>query len=207
MKKIIAMLLAVMLVASMAACGNNAAEATVATTEATTPATESTAADNTAEDVVPASALEVLETVWNSYADDDKFAVFGGNQNENAVMDAPGAFDVADTEGLTYLLLVPEDQIANIDGAASMVHLMNGNNFTCGVFHVTGDVQAFAAAMKAAINGNRWMCGMPEQMFITVIGGEYVLVSYGVGDAMNPFQAKVAAAYPGAKQFCAEALA
>lgn len=185
MKKIIAMLLAVMLVVSMAACGGNA-DNTPATTEAKEP--------------VPASALEILEKVWGSYADDEKFFVFGGNMGENAVMDAPGAFDLTDTDGLTYTLLVPEEQAANIDGAASLIHGMLANNFTCGVFHVTGDVKAFAEAMKTAVTGNRWMCGMPEKLLISVVGGEYVLMAFGIGDAINPFEAKLAAAYPAAEQ-------
>ena len=186
MKKIIAMLLAVMLVASMAACGGNNATTTPTTTEAKVE--------------VPASALEILETVWGSYADDEKFFVFGGNMGENAVMDAPGAFDLTDTDGLTYTLLVPEDQASNIDGAASLIHGMLANNFTCGVFHVTGDVKAFAEAMKTAVTGNRWMCGMPEKLLISVVGGEYVLMAFGIGDAINPFEAKLAAAYPAAEQ-------
>ena len=184
MKKIIAMLLAVMLIASMAACGNNAK--TPETTEAKEP--------------VPASALEILETVWGSYTDDEKFFVFGGNMGESAVMDAPGKFDLTDTDGLTYTLLVPEAEAANIDDAASLIHGMLANNFTCGVYHVTGDVKAFGEAMKTAIMNNRWMCGMPEKVLVTVIGGEYVLVGFGIGDAINPFQAKLTAAYPKAEQ-------
>ena len=192
MKKIIAMLLAVMLVASMAACGGNTAT-TPATTEAKEP--------------VPASALEILETVWGSYADDEKFFVFGGNMGENAVMDGPGKFDLTDTDGLTYTLLVPEAEAANIDDAASLIHGMLANNFTCGVFHVTGDVKAFAEAMKTAVTGNRWMCGMPEKLLISVVGGEYVLMAYGIGDAINPFEATLAAAYPAAEQLYFEDLA
>ena len=185
MKKIIAMLLAVMLVASMAACGGNTAT-TPSTTEAKEP--------------VPATALEILETVWGSYAEDEKFFVFGGNMGENAVMDGPGKFDLTDTDGLTYTLLVPEAEAANIDDAASLIHGMLANNFTCGVYHVTGDVKAFGEAMKTAIMNNRWMCGMPEKVLVTVIGGEYVLVGFGIGDAINPFQAKLTAAYPKAEQ-------
>ena len=191
MKKIIAMLLAVMLIASMAACGGNTAT-TPATTEAKEP--------------VPASALEILETVWGSYADDEKFFVFGGNMGENAVMDGPGKFDLTDTDGLTSTLLVPEAEAANIDDAASLIHGMLANNFTCAVYHVTGDVNAFGEAMKTAIQGNRWMCGMPEKVLVTVIGGEYVLVGFGIGDAINPFQAKLTAAYPAAEQLFFESI-
>lgn len=192
MKKMIAMLLAVMLVASMAACGN-AGNDTPTTTEAKVE--------------VPASALEILNNVWAGYGDDEKFPVFGGNQNENANMEGPGAFDVTDTDGLTSLLLVPADQIANIDGAASMVHMMNSNTFTCGVYHVTGDAKAFAEAMKNAVMNNQWMCGMPEKLVVSSIGGEYVLVAFGLGDAMNPFLTKLAAAYPAAQELYSEDLA
>ena len=190
MKKIIAMLLAVMLVASMAACGKGGANETTAPKEP-----------------VPASALEILEKVWGSYTDDEKFPVFGGNQDENANMEGPGEFKVTDTDGLTALLLVPEAQIANVDGAASMVHMMNSNTFTCGVFHVTGDAAAFAAAMKDAVMNKQWMCGMPEKMLIASVGGEYVLVAFGLTDAMTPFQAKLVAAYPAAQELYNEDLA
>ena len=193
MKKLIAMLLAVMLVASLAACGNNAG----------------TAGNTEAKEAVPASALEILETVWGAYAEDDKFFVYGGNMGENVVENAPGKFDVTDTDGLTYTLLVPEAEQAKIDGAASMVHGMLANNFTCGVFHVTNaaDAEAFAAAMKTAVNGNQWMCGMPEKLLITVIGGEYVLVAFGLEDAIKPFNEKLNTAYPQANQICYEAIA
>ena len=141
----------------------------------------------------PASALELLETVWGSYADDEKFFAAGGDMN-NAVDGAPGKYDVAD-EGLTSILLVPADQIANIDEAASLVNGMMLNNFTCGAFHVTGDVKAFADAMNTAISTNRWMCGMPEKMFVAVIG-EYVVAAFGLNDFMNTFESKLSAAYP-----------
>ena len=184
MTKIIAMLLAVMLAASMAACGNTAG-----------------GSDTTgAKAEFPASALEILEKVWGSYADDEKFFCYGGLAGESMVENAPGKVDITDTDGLTYTLLVPADQTANIDDAASLVHGMLANNFTCGVFHVTGDAKAFGEAMKNAVMNNQWMCGMPEKVLVSVIGGEYALVAFGIGDAIDPFQSKLAAAYPAAEQ-------
>ena len=32
---------------------------------------------------MPASALEILETVWGTYADDEKFSIIGGNIEAN----------------------------------------------------------------------------------------------------------------------------
>ncbi len=185
MKKMLAMLLAVAMIAAMAVGCTNTKSA----------------------GEVPASALEILETVWGSYAEEDKFFCMGGDMN-NSVDGAPGNFDIQDTDGLTYTLLVPAEQIANIDAAASLVHGMNLNNFTCGVFHMAdgADASAFATAMRDAVQGNQWMCGFPEKLVVAVIGGEYVLCAFGINDAMDPFQTNLAAAYPEAVMSYNEAI-
>ena len=144
---------------------------------------------------VPGSALEILEKTWALYGDDEKFPVMGGDAN-NMVDGAPGVFGLEDGEMATYQLLVPADQLANIDQAASLFHGMMLNNFTCGVFHVTGNASDFAAAMVEAVKNNQWMCGMPETMLVGIIGGEYVVMAFGINDAMTPFEAKLAQAYP-----------
>ena len=57
---------------------------------------------------VPTDALTLLNTVWDSYTDDEKFPAAGGDY-EHSVDGAPGAFDISDTDNLTYLLSVPAD--------------------------------------------------------------------------------------------------
>ena len=192
MKKILALLLAAVMVLSMAACGNNA----------NTDETQATEATETA-----ASALEILETIWAKYGEDEKFAIIGGNM-ESAVDGAPGNYDMAYAENLTYNLLVPADQLASVDQAATMIHMMNANTFTCGVVHLTEgtDVAAFANTMRDAVQGNRWMCGFPETLVIATIGN-YVLVAFGINDAMTPFQTHFAEAYPNANVLFNEAIA
>ena len=190
MKKMISLLLAAVMVLSLAACsaaGNGANNETPADTEA--PAVN-----------VPGSALEVLENIWNAYGDDEKFPVIGGNM-EAPVDGAPGNYDMAYAENLTWNLLVPADQLANVDQAATMIHMMNANTFTCGVVHMAAgaDAAAFAATMREAVQGNQWRCDFPETLVIAVIGGEYVLVAFGVNDAMNPFQTHLAEAYADAE--------
>ena len=186
MKKIISLVLAAVMVLSMAAC-NGANNETPDETQA--PAAN-----------VPGSALEILENIWNAYGEDEKFAVIGGNM-EAPVDGAPGNYDMAYAEHLTWNLLVPADQLANVDQAATMIHMMNANTFTSGVVHMAAgaDAAAFAAAMREAVQSNRWMCGFPETLVIAVIGGEYVLVAFGVNDAMNPFQTHLAEAYADAE--------
>lgn len=189
MKKVIALILALMMVLSMVACGNK----------------EETPVETEPQVEVPGSALEILETVWALYSDDEKFPVMGGDM-ANIVDGAPGAYGLEDVESLTYQLLVPAEEAANIDEAASLFHGMMLNNFTCGAFHVTGDADAFAAAMVNAVKENRWMCGMPETMLVAIVGGEYVVMAFGINDAMNPFIAKMTEAYPAAVTVANEAI-
>ena len=204
MKKMITLILTLAMVMSMAACGQ---KAPVETNAPETQAPETQAPETTAAPAVevPASALEILEKVWALFGDDEKFPVMGGDY-EAMVSDAPGAVNVATPDFMVGTLLVPETEAANVTEAAALLHAMMLNNFTCGVFRVNGDAAAFADAMYGKISTNPWMCGMPEKMVIAVIGGEYVLAMFGVNDAVNPFEAKLAEAYADADVKYSEAI-
>lgn len=190
MKKIFSAILALTLVLALTACGGNAAQETEGV-----PAQE-----------MPASALEILETVWAEYAEEEKFPVIGGSMAA-PVDNAPGSFDLAD-ESLNYLLLVPADQTANITEAASMIHAMNTNTFTCAAFKLAGGVAAadFGAAMKDAVLNNQWMCGFPDRLLIRSFGDSYVVVAFGVNDAMDPFETHLTTAYPGMETIASETI-
>ena len=191
MKKLIALLLALVMVIGLVACG----------AKNETPAEDNSAnAEQTPETpdvVVPGSALEVLETIWGKYTDDEKFPTMGGDMN-NIVDGAPGAYGLEDVETLGVQLLVPAEEVGNITEAASLFHGMMLNNFSCGVFKVAEgvDAAAFAETMHNAVANARWMCGMPEKELIATIGGQYVLMVFGINDAVNPFEAKLTEAYP-----------
>lgn len=88
-----------------------------------------------------------------------------------------------------------------------MIHMMNANTFTCGVFKLTGTTAAdFGAVMHDAVQNNQWMCGFPDKMLIGSFGDGYVLVAFGVNDAMTPFETHLAAAYPGMQTLYSEAI-
>ena len=209
MKKIISLALAAVLALSLVACGNKPVETTpVETNPIETTAPVETTVPATEENTAPAAgAVGVLENIWNLYAEDEQFFVIGGNM-ESPVDGAPGNYDMAYAENLTYNLLVPADQLANIDEAATMIHAMNANTFTSGVVHLTEgtDAAAFAQIMRDAIQGNMWMCGFPETLTIAVVDGEYVLIAFGVNDAMNPFMTHFAEAYADAEVLFNEAI-
>ena len=181
MKKIVSFLLALALTFTVAGC------------RSTTP--QATDGMNTAE-----SALEVLQKIWNLMDETEKFPVYGGDA-ENLVDGAPGAFSTGDTEGLMYNLYVPQSQLESISDAASMVHGMMSNNFTCGVYRLKdgADAFAFADGMRDSFKNNQWLCGTPERLMIAVIGGDYVLAAYGLGDVLTVLRAKLTAAYPSAE--------
>ena len=192
MKKFVSLLLVLVMVAAMAVgCAN---EKPAETTE---PAV-----------AVPASALEILENIWALYGEDEKFFCMGGDFN-NPVDNAPGNYSLEDVEMFSYQLYVPADQVANVESAASLIHGMNVNTFTCGVFHMAegADANAFATAVRDNVQSAQWMCGFPEKLIVAVVGGEYVLMVFGLNDAVNPFETKLAAAYPDAVISYNEAIA
>lgn len=158
---------------------------------------ESTLGDLPTEIVGPASSQEILENIWAGYTEDEKVPVIGGNMG-SIVENAPGNFDMAYAEEMTYMLLVPADQLMSVTDAASMVHMMNANTFTAGVFHMAEDVitEEFAAAMQNSVQNNQWVCGFPETLVIATVGNEYVVMAFGVNDTITSFRNHLTEAYP-----------
>lgn len=200
MKKLIAMLLAVILVMGLVACG--------AEENTNTPATPSTSATTEApKKNSEATATEMLSPIWKAVPEENRFFAMGGDFSAPVDNDA-GNYSLED-EGLTASLMVPADQIPNLLNAASLMHAMMANNFTCGMYQVSveADVNAFAEAMKASFSNAQWICGQPEKMLIAVVNGEYVLAAFGINDAINPFETALTATYPDATIVCSEAIA
>ena len=170
MKKLFALLLAAVMALSLVACGGNDTK------------NDQPSGDQPAEIT---SALNLLETVWNDYGEDEKFAVVGGGPDaEQMVENAPGAFDLTDRSLAEYQLVLPE--AAEVDEAASLTHMLNANTFTAAAYHASGDAQALATTLRDAVQANRWMCGFPDKVTVTVVG-EYVAVCFGDGDLVDAF--------------------
>ena len=196
MKKLLSLALVLVMALSMlAACGNTNTE---------TP----DAGNNDAVVIGPASALEVLENTWALFGDNEKFPVMGGDF-ENAIADAPGVWNSDLLVDLSYSLQLPEAEMAKVADAATMIHMMNANTFTGAVLHLNEgeDVAAFAATAKDAVMAAQWMCGFPEKLVIADMGGQYLVMAFGLNDAINPFEAKLTEAYADAKILYSEAIA
>lgn len=152
------------------------------------------------------NALALLTTVWDSYEEEEKFPAAGGDMSEaHMTMDAPGIFDPADADALDATLGFPKAFAEKIDDAASLVHMMNANTFTCGAFHVknAADSADISAAIKENIMQRQWMCGFPDKLVI-VKAGDYVIAFFGSNEIVDTFQAKLTAAYASAEALCDE---
>ena len=162
--------------------------------------TESSSSPSDVQTNQPKSALEILEKVWGKYTADDKFPATGGSQ-KHMKDDMPGKFDVSDAEALDFELGFPKDAAEEIDDAASLVHMLNQNNFSCGVYHVksSGNVEALAAKVKENILARQWMCGFPEKLVILSVG-DYIISVFGAGELINTFVSKLNAEYGSSKQ-------
>ena len=155
------------------------------------PPTETPAEDKPAAAVD--DALTILNAIWNTYSDEEKFPAAGGD-SEHAVDGAPGSFDVSNADSLSYQLTFPADDASLIDSAASLVHMMNLNTFTCGAFHVAdaNNVARLADDLRPTIQSKHWMCGFPDKMLIATSGNLIVSV-YGDEELVNTFRDKLLA--------------
>ena len=173
MKKLLAILLTLIMTLSLAACGGKENG-------------EGTGDGAGAEDKpVAESVLELLNTVWSSYAEDEKFPATGGDA-DNMSTEGPGKFGIEDSAMLDSTLGFPAASVGDIDDAASLMHMMNANTFTCGAFHVTdaGKTGDLAGALQDNIMQRQWMCGFPEKLVIMTVG-DYVLSFFGTGDIVD----------------------
>lgn len=172
MKKIVSLALAMLLVLSLAACGSK---------------------NSGTGDV--SDALTLLNTVWATYSEEEKFPVSGGDY-DHPVDDAPGAFDISNADNMDYMLGFPGPSVANLVDAASLMHMMNANTFTCGALRAANadEVEGLAQDMRDAIQSKQWMCGFPDKLVVFTYD-RYVVALYGNEDLVNTFRDKLTAAY------------
>ena len=187
MKKFISILMFIVLTISATGCGSSGSSSQT--------------------EMANVDGLTVLETVWAAYEDDEKFAAAGGDMN-NYVMDAPGTFDLSDVESLDSMLGVPSALAEEIDNAASLMHMMNANTFTCGsyVLREGADMEQFAMTLKDNIMNRQWMCGFPDTLIVVSLSDRHVVAAFGNAEIMETFKTKLSTAYENAEILYEESL-
>lgn len=140
-------------------------------------------------------AIEILDTVWATYAEDEMFAAVGGDY-DNMVDGAPGVVNLSIPENVDSLLGLPQDTVTKVDDCASLIHMMNANTFTAGVYHVTdsADVETVVGDIKENLSNRQWMCGFPEKLVIVTVG-DYVVSAFGNGEIIDTFKTKLMESY------------
>lgn len=190
MKKLFVMLLVVIiLVTSIVSCQNK-------NSSNETPSSDNTDINDSNTNLgTDTDASTLLNNVWATYKDEEKFSAVGGDY-DHPVDAAPGAFDLSDTASLASMLILPESVVADIDDAASLIHMMNANTFTCGMFHVTDSekVTSITETLRDAIRSQHWMCGFPDK-FVIITYGQYVVSVFGNEELVNNFRDKFHATY------------
>ncbi len=221
MKKLIVLLLAASMTASLTACGGSSTQGpTAANTESSveseiaseTPAPEETVTESLSEtetaagetgtdssESISSPEADLLNSIYTSFAEDQKFPI-GGGDSANLVIKDDGAFDITNVEELESSLGFPSSQAANIDGAASMIHMMNANTFTGAAYHLIdgADADAFAEAVKETVLAKQWICGMPDTLVILSADG-YIITAYGNAELIENFKTTALSAISGSE--------
>ncbi len=215
MKKLTAIFLAtVMMLTLMAGCtggGTTPTEATQPTQETTQPTQAPTqptqmTTEPTQMGTATGTAAQLLSKIWSSYGENERFACYGGTV-EHSVSDAPGDLDMKNTEELTSKYLLPEEQLANVESGASLVHLMNSNIFTAAAFKLKNgaDVRDTAKALRDNIQKAQWICGQPDHLLVAQ-AQDHLVMAFAARESMDTFREKLNAAYSDAKIIYDEAV-
>ena len=178
MKKLLVLLLSALMIFSLVGCGDQ------------TPTTEIK------------DPVELLSNVWDKFGENEIFPVVGGDfSEENNVMDKPGVFAITDAEAVDASLGLPAASIDKFDSAASLVHMMNANTFTCSAFHVVDykNNETLVNEIKTNIDNRQWMCGFPEKLIIATVDELYVVVFFGNEQIVSNFSTHLAEVYPQVK--------
>jgi hypothetical protein len=205
MKKILALVLASLMLLACVACGNTNDETTLPADDVVTDAPETEAP--IVETPVAESALEILTNTWAAYPEAEKFMAaggFGDTMNWEGVGSVPTDNEEALGAAMAYFVLT-EEAVAMVDEIAHLMHGMNANTFTAGGFHLkdAANKDAFINSVKESVLGNRWMCGMPEKLVIITVG-DFVITAFGHAGVDPEFSANTVPTFVDALMSCYE---
>ena len=176
-KRILCAVLAVVMVVALAACGT-------------------TSSNDDTNKVAIESPVALLDGVWSTFAEEEKFPVMGGDF-EAAVNDAAGDFNIADVENATATLHITEDSLKLVDKVGTITHAMNANTFSAAAYLLAdkANAETLVNSLKDSIKSTQWMCGFPDTLIIYTVAEEYVVAAFGNAEAIESFKTKLATVY------------
>lgn len=151
--------------------------------------------------------VTLLNSVYALFGEDEKFPATGGDFSSGELIEGAGSFSLAEPDMLDNVTGFPAAEIAGIDSAATLTHMMNQNTFTAGAFHVVSgtDMTALSEAIRANIQNRMWCCGFPEKLIVATVD-DYVISAYGKEFAISAFTTHLAEAFPSAVIVIEEAI-
>ncbi len=182
MKKIIAFLMAALLIFGLCACGEKAPTTTIK------------------------DPAELLNNVWVKFTGEEVFMTYGGDGGADGMsfaQNAAGSYSLANAEALESQFAFPAAEVSKIESAATMMHGMMINNFAAGAYKVIdyNNTEALATSVKEGLASMRWMCGQPDKYVIYTVDDLYVVAVYGSTMNVDNFKTHIVEAYPQAKLF------
>ena len=176
-KRILCAVLAVVMVVALAACGTNGSK-------------------EDENKVTIESPVALLDGVWGTFAEEEKFPVMGGDF-EAAVNDAAGEFNISDVENATATLHITEASLKLVDKVATITHAMNANTFSAAAYHLAdaANAETLVNSLKDSIKSTQWMCGFPDTLIIYTVAENYVVAAFGNAEAIENFKTKLATVY------------
>ena len=165
---------------------------------------ESKPEESKPEESKPESSISdpvtLLNSIYALFGDDERFPATGGDFSTDELIEGAGKFGLGEPEAIDNVVGYPAAEIAKIDSAASLMHMMNANTFTSGAYHVAAgtDAAALAEAIRANIQNRMWCCGFPDKLIVATVD-DYVISAFGKEFALNAFTKHLAEAYPTSK--------
>ena len=201
MKKLLAILLALAMVLSLAACGSNDTPDTPDNPDGTVG--DGTANDNntvdpdTADDAVdaPVEAVDVapadiLNEIWNS-VEGEKPMVFGGDYSNGDQFDnVAGEHVIGDGSELDSNFGYPSSMIDKISEAAALRHMINVNLLSVGAYKLndSADAQRVCDQIVSNLMNRSYLCGAPQWLTVIKVYDNYVVNVFGADDLVAAFK-------------------
>ena len=213
MKKIIAILLALAMVLSLAACGNtdddkdtpNNGDNQVENNDPNGTPDVDTPAEGEDDTNPLTSAVDAINRIWEVMPEDFKPMTFGGEtESEEIVENAAAAHSIGDGTRLDADFGYPAGMIDKISEAAALRHMMNVNSFTCGAYALndSADAQAVADGITDALMNRSYLCGAPQWLVVMSVQDSFMSVqdsfivsAFGAEDIINAFKEAAVSVY------------
>ncbi len=149
----------------------------------------------------------ILETLWRFY-DGEKFSCYGGS-GDTFIAHGPGELSFENADVLIELFFLPAERLEELEEGASLMHMLQQSQFTCGVFRVSEGIsgKAFAQAWRENIHRQAWVGGKPERLLIMELDSQHLLLVLGKREKVQAMENAAKKVFSGSKALFREGIA